>query len=91
MVILDMMLPDGNGLEICTQLKAHVKTHHTPVMMRSANNPVNVLKSESTAEDFINKPFDMNDFAGRVGMVFTKLVYRNSDEPQCLQKSASKS
>jgi DNA-binding response OmpR family regulator len=66
MVILDIMLPDGNGIEICTQLKANVKTHHIPVMMMSANNHLNAVKAKCTAEDFINKPFDLNDFAGRV-------------------------
>jgi len=66
MVVLDIMLPDGNGIDICTQLKGSVKTHDIPVMMMSANNHLNAVKAKCSAEDFINKPFDLNDFAGRI-------------------------
>ncbi|WP_293312874.1 response regulator transcription factor [Pedobacter sp. UBA5917] len=66
MVILDIMLPDGNGLDICNTLKRNIKTHNIPVMMMSANNHLNAVKAKCDAEDFINKPFDLNDFASRV-------------------------
>lgn len=66
MVILDIMLPDGNGLEICNALKGNIKTHHIPVMVMSANNHLSAVKAKCDAEDFINKPFDLNDFALRV-------------------------
>ena len=66
MIILDIMLPDGNGIDICSELKHNIKTHLIPVMMMSANNHLNFVKSKCTAEDFINKPFDLNDFANRV-------------------------
>jgi DNA-binding response OmpR family regulator len=66
MIILDVMLPDGNGLEICEKLKGSVKTHEIPVMMMSANNHLNKVKSGCVAEEFINKPFDLNDFANRI-------------------------
>ncbi|WP_431295179.1 hypothetical protein [Pedobacter sp. P26] len=35
-------------------------------MMMSANNHLNTVKAKCDAEDFINKPFDLNDFASRV-------------------------
>ncbi|MES2828685.1 MAG: response regulator [Bacteroidota bacterium] len=66
MVILDVMLPDGNGLDICNALKQNSKTYNIPVMMMSANNHINAVKAKCRAEDFINKPFDLNDFASRV-------------------------
>ena len=66
MVILDIMLPDGNGLDICNALKRNIKTYNIPVMMMSANNYLNEVKAKCDAEDFINKPFDLNDFASRV-------------------------
>ena len=66
MVILDIILPDGNGIDVCTALKQNAGTHDIPVMMMSANNHLNRVKSKCTAEDFINKPFDLNDFASRV-------------------------
>ena len=66
MVVLDVMLPDGNGVEICTALKHNVKTYDIPVMMMSAGNQLNLVKAKCEAEDFINKPFDLNDFIHRV-------------------------
>ncbi|RYD80776.1 MAG: response regulator [Sphingobacteriales bacterium] len=66
MIILDIMLPDGNGIDICSALKHNAKTYSIPVMMMSANNHLSYVKSKCSAEDFINKPFDLNDFANRV-------------------------
>lgn len=66
MIILDIMLPDENGIDICNKLKQSAKTHFIPVMMMSANNHLNAVKAKCAAEDFINKPFDLNDFADRV-------------------------
>ncbi|RZL45665.1 MAG: response regulator [Pedobacter sp.] len=66
MVVLDVMLPDGNGLDICAKLKHNVKTYDIPVMMMSAGNQLSQMKSKCDAEDFINKPFDLNDFVHRV-------------------------
>lgn len=66
MVVLDVVLPDGSGIDICTQLKQSAKTHDIPVMMMSANNHLNKIKSKCDAEAYINKPFDINDFIKRV-------------------------
>jgi DNA-binding response OmpR family regulator len=66
LIVLDVMLPDGNGLDICAKLKSNAKTHDIPVMMMSANNYLSNVKSKCAAEDFINKPFDLNDFVNRV-------------------------
>jgi DNA-binding response OmpR family regulator len=66
MIVLDIMLPDGNGLDICQELKCSARTHDIPVMMMSANNYLSKVKSKCVAEEFINKPFDLNDFAERV-------------------------
>lgn len=71
MVILDIMLPDGNGIDICTALKSNITTYAIPVMMMSANNRLSAVKAKCAAEDFINKPFDLNDFAARVEKYLT--------------------
>ncbi|WAC39749.1 response regulator [Pedobacter sp. SL55] len=66
MIVLDVILPDANGIDICTILKKDVRTHHIPVMMMSGNNHLNKVKSKCDADSYINKPFDLNDFIGRV-------------------------
>jgi len=68
--ILDVMLPDGNGLDVCRDLK---KDHHTqkiPVLMMSANYSSRDVKDNCAAQDFIAKPFDIGDFLGRVDAQF---------------------
>ena len=65
-IVLDVILPDGDGTDVCKQLKSNVKTHHIPIMMMSGNNYLNKVKSKCEADTFINKPFDLNDFIGRV-------------------------
>lgn len=66
MIVLDVRLPDGNGVDICKELKGNVETYGIPVMMMSANNYLSKVKWGCVAEEFINKPFDINDFANRI-------------------------
>jgi two-component system phosphate regulon response regulator PhoB len=61
--LLDVMLPDGNGLEICRYIKNNISTKHIPVIIMSANANETEVKRESDANDFINKPFDLMDLA----------------------------
>ncbi|RZL98061.1 MAG: response regulator [Pedobacter sp.] len=66
MVVLDVRLPDGSGIDVCKALKCNARTHNIPVMVMSADNYLSKVKSKCTAEEFINKPFDLNDFANRI-------------------------
>ncbi|RZK09821.1 MAG: response regulator, partial [Flavobacterium sp.] len=66
LIILDIMLTDGNGLDICDELKENRRTQHIPIIMMSANNKFNDAKKKCETEDFINKPFDIDDFVNRV-------------------------
>jgi DNA-binding response OmpR family regulator len=66
MIVLDVILPDANGLDICLKLKRNVRTHNIPVMMMSGNNHLSKVKAKCEADSYINKPFDLNDFLYRV-------------------------
>lgn len=66
MVILDIMLPDGSGLDICSELKADVATQPIPVLLMSAHDNGKLLAKEVAADDFISKPFDIDDFTAIV-------------------------
>ncbi len=66
LIILDIMLPDGNGVDICTEIKSNEATRHIPVLLMSANIN-NALKfNESAAEGFISKPFNIDDLLEKV-------------------------
>ncbi|MDN3588957.1 response regulator [Pedobacter aquatilis] len=64
--LLDVMLPDGNGIDLCCELKADEKTQHMPIVMMSANFSSAEMKSKCKADDFIPKPFDIDDFVHRL-------------------------
>lgn len=58
--ILDMMLPDGNGVDVCRKLKEMPDTHHIPVLMMSAQVNGHTLAKTVSVDDFISKPFDID-------------------------------
>jgi DNA-binding response OmpR family regulator len=64
--LLDVMLPDGNGLEVCQQLKQGQTTAHLPVIIMTANTEIEKMKETSNADDYIPKPFDIDDLAKRI-------------------------
>jgi DNA-binding response OmpR family regulator len=66
MIILDVMLGDGNGIDVCDGLKASKDTHHIPILMMSAHAHFNDIKCICNAEEFIAKPFDINEFVSKV-------------------------
>jgi adenylate cyclase len=60
LILLDLMMPDINGLEVLTRLKANPVVQHVPVMMISALDEIDSIITciEAGAEDYIPKPFD---------------------------------
>lgn len=72
LVMLDISLPDGNGVEICKQLRATDK--QTPVMMLTCNGeePDKVLALELGADDYVTKPFGILELMARVKAVMRR-------------------
>jgi two-component system phosphate regulon response regulator PhoB len=66
LIILDVMLPDGNGIDICRRLKTDEKTSFIPIIIMSAHAAEKSVLEEACADDFINKPFDLDHFIDRV-------------------------
>lgn len=66
LIILDVMLPDGNGIAICRDLKTSSDTLHIPVIIMSAHAAEKSVLEEACADDFISKPFDLDYFLQRV-------------------------
>jgi len=66
MVILDVMLPDGNGIDLCCEIKSDYRTGHIPVLMMSAHATLSEIRKKCEADDLISKPFDIRRFMGKV-------------------------
>jgi two-component system phosphate regulon response regulator PhoB len=62
LILMDVMLPDGNGIELCRNLKINPHTSSIPIVIMSAHAAEQSVLAEACAEDFISKPFDLNHF-----------------------------
>jgi len=79
-MVLDLMLPDGSGLDVLRSLRARRDT--TPVLMLTARDRVadRILGLDSGADDYLGKPFDLDEVAARL----RALVRRASGRPNSL-------
>src|SRR4051812_9401424 len=66
LLLLDIWMAGEDGRDICKKLKQEPITKHIPVIMVSANKDVEKLALESGANDFLAKPFQMNDLLGKI-------------------------
>jgi len=62
LLIIDVMLPDGNGLDICKAWKTNPDTQDIPVLVMSAYEDSRSDERARYAEGFISKPFDIQSF-----------------------------
>lgn len=72
LVILDVMLPGIDGLELCRQLRS--KATYTPILMLTAKSSEfdRVLGLEVGADDYVTKPFSVRELLARVKAVFRR-------------------
>ena len=71
LVVLDLMLPDMSGFEVCKTIKHDPKTSHLPVLMLTARGEEidRVVGFEVGADDYIVKPFSMRELMLRVSAI----------------------
>lgn len=77
-VLLDLMMPRMDGFVVCRELKRNPRTAAVPVLMITALNEraERLMGIEAGANDFLNKPVDLQDVILRVGnAVYTKRLY----------------
>ncbi len=87
LVLLDLMLPDVPGTEICKQVKTTPRTAHVPVLMLTARGEEidRVLGFELGADDFVTKPFSVRELMLRIKAVLRR---RPPDERETLRTVA---
>ena len=73
LIILDLMLPGVDGLEICRRLRAQVD--YTPILMLTAKSSEldRVVGLEVGADDYMTKPFSVRELLARVKAIFRRI------------------
>ncbi len=68
LLVLDLMLPPLDGLEICRRVRAHDKTANIPIIMLTARaeESERIVGLELGADDYLAKPFSPNELVARV-------------------------
>lgn len=74
LVILDLMLPDIHGTEVCRMIREDGRTANLPVIMLTAlsDEPDRVLGLELGADDYVSKPFSPRELVSRVKAVLRR-------------------
>ena len=74
LILLDLMLPDASGLDICRFLKEREPTRAVPVIMATAkgDEPDKILGLETGADDYIAKPYSLRELAARIRAVLRR-------------------
>ena len=67
-LVLDLMLPDGDGLELCRELRSASRTRQLPLLMLTARGePMDrIVGLEIGADDYLPKPFEPRELLARV-------------------------
>ena len=80
LIILDLMLPGMNGLEVCKQLRTSQRT--TPILMLTAKSEEvdKVLGLEIGADDYVTKPFSIRELIARVRALLRRVELDQPEE-----------
>ncbi len=82
-LVLDLMLPDGDGLDLCRELRAGQRTRHLPLLMLTARGePMDrIVGLELGADDYLPKPFEPRELLARIKALLRRAAPRpNADD-----------
>ncbi len=67
-IVSDVMMPEMNGLELCTQIKGDIVTSHIPIILLTAKSEVEnrIEGLEKGADDYVAKPFNFDLLEARI-------------------------
>lgn len=76
LVMLDMLISGVNGTDVCSRLRKNEATAETPVLMMSALHDAGSKCKKAGANDFIAKPFEMEDLIKKINSIL-----KNTENP----------
>ena len=66
-ILLDILLSGIDGRNVCKHLKTNESTRKIPVILLSASKDIELSARHAGADDFLAKPFEMNDLFDKIG------------------------
>jgi adenylate cyclase len=89
LVLLDVLMPEMDGFEVCRTLRADPATRYLPVVMITASGePEKLAAIEAGADDFVTKPFDQAELLARVRSLLRIKRYHDTIEAQAAELAA---
>ena len=87
-LVLDLMLPDGDGLDLCRELRAAPRTRALPLLMLTARGePMDrVVGLELGADDYLAKPFEPRELLARIKALLRRARAAADDAPDNVQR-----
>ncbi len=82
-IILDVMMPGMDGLEICLRLRGELITSHIPIILLTAKGMLEdkIKGMETGADDYITKPFDPLELEARINMHLRRSIRDSEASP----------
>jgi DNA-binding response OmpR family regulator len=84
LIVLDIMLPDIDGFEVCRRLRTNTRTSHVPIIFLTQKDERNdkLQGLELGADDYITKPFDIEELKLRVQRAITRAEQQSLTDPR---------
>lgn len=81
-IILDWMLPDMDGLEVCRRLRSNPTTREIPILLLTAKDEVGsrVEGLNTGADDYLTKPFSFEELVARIRAILRRLHHSTASE-----------
>ena len=82
LIILDLLLPDMEGLEICHRLKSIERIQHIPIIILSGrdNSQDRIAGFRSGADDYLSKPFQHEELFARMDAILRRDIFIRGNE-----------
>jgi DNA-binding response OmpR family regulator len=90
LIVLDIMLPDMDGYTVCKELRTTTRTSHIPIIFLTQKDERSdkIQGLELGADDYITKPFDIEELKLRVKNAISSYRHRNLTDPRTRLPSA---
>lgn len=82
LIVLDIMMPNLNGMQLCNMIKADPLMQHTPIIFLTAKNETEdrIKGLEAGADDYLSKPFNTQELLLRISRVISRSNRGKGDE-----------